>query len=75
MRIVLVCPIYPPRPGGLADHTAAWARAIGGHLGHEVVVLTGPGAEDQHDPRVSLAEPLEVWHGARFREAILALQP
>ena len=61
MRILLVCPIFPPQAGGLADHSARWAEAIGEHLGHEVWVLTGPGAEPSQSPHVKLAEPFVEW--------------
>lgn len=78
MRIVLVCPLFPPHPGGLADHTACWADAMSRYLGHEVCVLTGPGAEQPDKPAVHLAEPFSQWGAWRaepFVRAVARLRP
>lgn len=45
MRVAVLCPAYPPVPGGVSDQTARWAHAMAEHAGCEVVVLTGPGGE------------------------------
>lgn len=45
MRVVVVCPAYPPVPGGVSDQTARWARAMVDEAGLEIVVRTGPGGQ------------------------------
>ena len=47
MHVAVICPAYPPVPGGVSDQTARWARAMVDHAGCEVTVLTGPGVAPQ----------------------------
>ncbi|MEB3285115.1 MAG: glycosyltransferase family 4 protein [Candidatus Sericytochromatia bacterium] len=78
MRIALLCPIFPPAPGGLADHSARWAEAMSAHLGHEIWVITGPGASEPEVPGVYLAPPFEDWGvlGAqKLLQALVNLKP
>lgn len=78
MRIALICPVFPPQPGGLADHSARWAAAMAEYLGHEVWVLTGPGADAPESPGVHLAEPFSdwnAWRAAPLLRAVAGLRP
>ncbi|MDB5099436.1 MAG: glycosyl transferase, group 1 [Cyanobacteria bacterium RYN_339] len=47
IRVVAVCPAYPPDPGGVSDYARRWAVALAA-AGLEVTVITRPGphAED-----------------------------
>jgi glycosyltransferase involved in cell wall biosynthesis len=75
-RVVVLCPHYPPQPGGVSDYARQWARAIAAR-GVEVVVLTDPAAHVQ-DPGVEVIGLPEGWGiggmGA-LRRAIAARSP
>lgn len=45
MRITVLCPSYPPIPGGVSDFTRRMALAIAEQGPHTITVITRPGAE------------------------------
>ena len=44
MRVAVVCPAWPPVPGGVADNAARWTEALIAAGDVEAIVHTGPGA-------------------------------
>lgn len=67
MRIVLLCPDYPPRRGGLADHTQHLAESLMRFGACEVTVLTTRSqTESEEDP----SEGFAPRQGPRVRRAI-----
>lgn len=61
MRVTVLCPAYPPIPGGVSDFTQRFAQAIA-KLGAEVTVITSPGAEAE--PGVNVL-PIQADWGPR----------
>ncbi|HEY9720806.1 MAG TPA: glycosyltransferase family 4 protein [Oscillatoriaceae cyanobacterium] len=41
MRITVLCPDYPPAPGGVSDYARRWVQAL---AGEDITVITRPGA-------------------------------
>ena len=63
--VVIVSPLMPPAPGGLADHSANLAATLAGH--RDVQVLTSSGAAT--DPRFEVRSVVADWHDAAGVEA------
>jgi glycosyltransferase involved in cell wall biosynthesis len=67
---------YPPRPGGISDHTALVASALAG-AGSEVHVWTarieGAAADEVEPAGVAVHRPIARWAGADLRRLDAAL--
>lgn len=64
MRITVVCPDYPPTPGGVSDYARRWVHALADET---ITVITGAGARDE--PPVQL-----VAHDAWGLAGLVALE-
>ncbi len=74
MRLAIVCPAWPPVPGGLSDYTAHWTQAVLGETGDEAVVLAGPGALGPGDGPLRVIPGRTRWGPDDLVPAVRALR-
>jgi len=63
--VVIVSPLMPPAPGGLADHTSNLAATLAGHRDVQVLTSSGAAPDSRFEVRAEVAD----WHDSAEVEA------